>query len=118
MIGTNIDITERKIAEQEKNSLQTTLENSLNEIYTFDAETLQFSYVNQGALLNLGYSEQEIKALTPVDIKPDFTAASFEQLVIPLVSNEKNKIILLIHLVLANGLSFIAGGYLITLLPL
>jgi len=32
--------------------------------------------------------------------------------------NEKNKLILLIHVILANGLSFIAGGYLITLLPL
>ncbi|TXD84093.1 PAS domain S-box protein [Subsaximicrobium wynnwilliamsii] len=92
-LAIRFDITERKNAEQEKNSLQETLENSLNEIYTFNAETLKFSYVNKGALLNMGYSEQEIKALTPVDIKPDFTAASFEQLVIPLVSNEKNKII-------------------------
>lgn len=32
--------------------------------------------------------------------------------------NEKNKLILLIHVVLANALSFIAGGYLITWLPL
>lgn len=32
--------------------------------------------------------------------------------------NEKNKLILLIHVVLANVLSFVAGGYLITWLPL
>jgi hypothetical protein len=32
--------------------------------------------------------------------------------------NEKNKLILVIHVILANGLSFILGGYLITRLPL
>lgn len=32
--------------------------------------------------------------------------------------NEKNKMILLIHVIIANGLSFIVGGYLITWLPL
>ncbi len=93
MIGTNIDITERKVAEQEKNSLQETIENSLNEIYTFDAETQLFSYVNRVALLNLGYSEQEIKTLTPLDLKPDHTKISFNQLISPLRSNEKKKIV-------------------------
>lgn len=92
-LGTNINITEKKKAEEDKFSLQKTLENSLNEIYIFDAKTLQFSYVNKGALLNLGYSENEIKALTPLDLKPDYTETSFKKLVAPLVSSEKNKII-------------------------
>jgi len=91
--GSYQDITERKKAEEEKFSLQKTLENSLNEIYIFDAQKFQFSYVNKGALLNLGYSENEIKALTPLDIKPNFTEKSFKQLIEPLVSSEKNKII-------------------------
>ena len=60
------DITQRKKVEQEKNSLLATLENSLNEIFIFDAETLLFTYVNKGALQNLGYSEQEIKTLEMV----------------------------------------------------
>jgi PAS domain S-box-containing protein len=92
-LAIRFDITERKKAEQEKNSLQETIENSLNEIYTFDAETHLFSYVNQGALINLGYSEQEIKTLTPLDLKPDFTSTSFNQLIAPLRNNEKEKII-------------------------
>ncbi len=92
-LAIRFDITLRKIAQQDRNSLQASLENSLNEIYLFDAETLQFSYANKGALLNLGYSEQEIKALTPLDIKPDFTVTYFKQLVTPLVNNEKEKII-------------------------
>lgn len=87
------DITQRKKVEQEKNSLLATLENSLNEIFIFDAETLLFTYVNKGALQNLGYSEQEIKTLTPLDIKPDFTASTFKQLINPIVNNDKEKII-------------------------
>jgi PAS domain S-box-containing protein len=93
--GTVQDITSQKEAEQERNNLQATLESSLNEIYIFDSETLQFSYVNKGALLNLGYSEQEIKTLTPLDLKPDFTEISFKQLITPLASNEKQKIVFL-----------------------
>ncbi|MEO7046421.1 MAG: PAS domain S-box protein, partial [Ferruginibacter sp.] len=61
------DITQRKRAEQEKNNLQATLEKSLNEIHIFDAETLQYSYINEITLLNLGYKEDELKALTALD---------------------------------------------------
>jgi PAS domain S-box-containing protein len=94
MIGVNVDITTRITDEQEKNSLQKTLENSLNEIYIFDSETLQFTYANKGALLNLGYSEKEIKLLTAIDIKPEFTETYFKELVSPLMQGEKNKIII------------------------
>ena len=91
-LAIRFDITERKTAEQERNSLQATIENSLNEIYTFNAETLIFTYANKGALLNLGYSLQELKVFTPIDIKPHYTLASFKELVAPLLSNEKGKI--------------------------
>ncbi len=87
------DVTQRKNEQQERNILQTTLQNSLNEIYIFDVDTFEFIYVNKGALLNLGYSESEIKAITPLDLKPDITAASFDQLIIPLVIGEKEKIV-------------------------
>jgi len=92
-LAIRFDITERKKAEQEKNDLQATIENSLNEIYIFNSKTFKFSFVNKGALLNLGYSEKEIKALTPLDIKPEFTEASFKKLVSQLVLNEKSKIV-------------------------
>ena len=92
-LGSNVDITERKKAEQEKNNLQVTIENSLNEIYIFDANTLLFTYVNKGAYLNLGYSEEEMKTLTPIDIKPDYTPDTFNHLVAPLILKEKEKIL-------------------------
>ncbi|HKL40157.1 MAG TPA: PAS domain S-box protein, partial [Cryomorphaceae bacterium] len=92
-LAIRFDVTERKIAEEERNSLQTTIENSLNEIYTFDAETLRFNYANKGALENLGYTLQELREFTPIEIKPLYTLLSFKKLVAPLVNNEKGKII-------------------------
>ncbi|MEO6546380.1 MAG: PAS domain S-box protein [Ferruginibacter sp.] len=93
IFGSLQDITEQKKAEHKKNSLQETLEKSLNDIHIFDAETLHFSYVNQSALFNLGYKEHELNALTALSIKPDLTASSFKQLVTPLLDNKKDKII-------------------------
>jgi PAS domain S-box-containing protein len=60
------------------------LDQSLNEIYTFDAETLKFTQVNLGARRNLGYSLSEMLAMTPLDIKPHYTPRTFEALVAPL----------------------------------
>jgi len=93
LYGSFQDINEQKIVELQKNSLQNTLENSLNEIYVFDTNTFKFIYVNKGALINIGYSAEEIKKLTPLDIKPDYTLASFKELTKPLMNNEKEKLI-------------------------
>ncbi|RZS93947.1 PAS domain S-box protein [Aquimarina brevivitae] len=95
--GSIQDITEQKEAEQEKHRLQTTLENSLNEIYIFDSETLKFSYVNKGALYNLGYSLNEIRNLTPLDLKPEYSSSSFQELVAPLRKKEKQRVIFFTH---------------------
>ncbi len=92
-LAIRFDITERKKAEDEKAKFQETLENSLNEIYMFDAKTLKFSYVNRGALLNLGYSNKEIKALTPLDLKPSFTVSKFNERIAPLIKHKKSKIV-------------------------
>ena len=78
------DITERKQAENEKNKLLTIIENSSNEIYVFDANTYQFKYVNQGAINNIGYSLSEIKKLTPIAIKTEYTISSFDKMLQPL----------------------------------
>jgi len=84
------DITERKLLEKQILGLANILESSLNEIYIFDAATLLFINVNKGARKNLGYSYDEIKKLTPLDIKPEFTKECFEELVKPLRNREQD----------------------------
>ena len=78
------DQTAERAAERERMLLTATIQGSLNEIYLFDADTLRFRFINQGALRNLGYSAEEIRGMTPLDIKPDLTPAAFAELLAPL----------------------------------
>ena len=68
-------------------------EDSLNEIYLFEADTLKFVQVNNAAQHNLGYTMAELQKLTPLDIKPEHTTESFAKLVAPLRKGEKEKIV-------------------------
>ena len=86
------DITEQKDFEEQATRFGRVLEDSLNEIYMFDAETLRFIEVNRGARKNLGYSMAELRALTPLDIKPEMTPESFAALIDPLRQGEVDKI--------------------------
>jgi PAS domain S-box-containing protein len=74
----------RKDAENLQARLGRILDQSINEIYEFDAATLYFTQVNRGARENLGYSMEELKDMTPVDIKPDFNTQRFEEKIQPL----------------------------------
>lgn len=76
-----------------KSQLASILENSLNEIYIFDAEGLHFSYANRGALLNLGYGLEELKLLTPYDIKPEYPEHAFRDFIQPLLQNKTEKLV-------------------------
>ncbi len=69
------------------------IEQSINEIYVFDAETLNFIFVNEGARNNLGYSLDELSKLTPIDIKPEFTSLKFNELIKPLRSGGDKAVI-------------------------
>ena len=87
------DISERKKAEEAKTQLSYLIDYSLNEIYIFDAVTYKFINVNKGAQLNLGYSMDELKEMTPLDIKPSFTRELFMEMVKPLKLNKEKKIV-------------------------
>ncbi len=61
------------------------MDDLVDEIYIFDSETLKFSQVNKGARNNLGYSMEELRQMTPIDIEPEMTEESFRNLVKPLL---------------------------------
>jgi len=85
-IGT--DITAHKKAAELSQRLGRILDGSFNEIYLFDAESYRFVQVNQGALNNLGYTMDEMKRMTPWDLKPAFDAETFQEAVAPLRDGE------------------------------
>lgn len=86
------DITRSKEAQESLDQFGRILDQSFNEIFTFDAESLNFLGISKGACLNLGYSEEEMRVLTPVDIKPLIDHAEFEELVSPLKSGDEEMI--------------------------
>jgi two-component system sensor kinase FixL len=82
------DLSELKLIEKHQATLGRIIEDSLNEVYIFDAETLKFLQVNRGARENLGYTLEEMRALTPIDLKTRFDRRDFETMIQPLRSGE------------------------------
>ena len=86
------ELKKAKQAAEEQSAFGDILDQSLNEIFIFDAESLHFVHANHGARDNIGYSMEELREMTPVDIKPGQTAASFAKLVAPLLDGTKEYI--------------------------
>jgi PAS domain S-box-containing protein len=76
---------EEKKAQEARMEFLEILEKALDEIYIFNSRDLRFEYVNTGAQKNLGYSLEELKSMTPVDIKPEYTEATFRERLQPLL---------------------------------
>jgi len=79
------DITKRYRAETELSEFKAVLDQTLDCVFMFDPETLRFFYVNRGAMEQVGYSEDELLRMTPLDIKPEFDRASFCEMLEPLI---------------------------------
>lgn len=58
-------------------------------LFAFDPVTLRFSHVNQGAIDQVGYGRDELLAMTPLDLKPRFTEASFRSMIAPLLDGSR-----------------------------
>lgn len=78
------DITERHDLQIAHDRLMRSVKASHNEIFLFDANTLRFFFVNEGALCNLGFTLDEMRQMTPLDLKPMFTQDYFRSLIEPL----------------------------------
>lgn len=83
---------ERRQAEERAAGLGRILDDSLNEIYVFDAETLHYTQVNRGARENLGYSLAALLNLTPLDLMPGLTPEDLRALLEPLHSGQEDRI--------------------------
>lgn len=82
------DITSRKESQKYTERNAKILDNSTNEVYLFDANTLKFNEVNEKGRLNLGYTMEELLELTPYEIEPRFDRIGFEQHIEPLKNGE------------------------------
>lgn len=91
-IGIQNDVTLRKKAEEVRHHLASIFDESLNEIYVFDAKTMKFINANYGAQKNIGYSLEELKNMTPLDIKPSKNQSEFRNAVDILLKNNVEKV--------------------------
>lgn len=91
-VGIQNDITHRVKQEQEINHLIKIFNDSLNEIYVFDAETLMFTHANFGAQRNSGFKIKELKKMRPYDLTPEYTKKKFQELIRPLMKSSRKKV--------------------------
>ena len=62
---------------------------TLDMIFMFDPESLRFVYLNQGAVLNMGYSREELLEMMPYQLRSLMSEPEFRQLIAPLLSGEQ-----------------------------
>lgn len=91
VVGAIEDITDRLQVEARQSRMARLLDEVNSEIYVFDAGSLRFTEANAGALRNIGYTLEELRELTPLDIKPEETEASFARRLAPLISGEADQ---------------------------
>lgn len=88
--GSWTDITRLKQSEERMQLLNDAIGSSFDEVYIFGSDSFRFLFLNKAAFKNLGYSTEEASCLTPWDIKPEFTEASFRKAVQPLLAGDKH----------------------------
>ncbi len=84
------DIEKLRSAEKEKLLLGSALDQSLNEIFIFDAETYKFVIVNKGGCENTGYSMEELRNMTPVDLNEKYTEEQLMEIISPLRDGDES----------------------------
>ena len=87
------EIEERKIIEKQLNQFKITLDQTLDCVFMFAPDTLKFIYVNQGAISQVGYRENQFYDMTPLDIKPEFTEKTFRDMISPLLEGKKKSLL-------------------------
>lgn len=86
------DISEYKRAAKLTERFGKIIESSTNEVYIFEAETFKFIHTNRAAQQNLGYTMEELRGLTPVDLGVAYTQDMFGDLIGPLVAGAGDEV--------------------------
>ena len=91
-VGIQNDITHRVEAEQEISHLIKIFNDSLNEIYVFDPESLLYTHANFGAQKSTGYKLKELNQMTPLDLFTEYSEKQFRKLIHPTFNNSRKKV--------------------------
>jgi len=87
-ISIRTDVTQQVVSRRDLSKFKRLLDQTLDSVFIFDAEHLSFTYVNMGAVEQVGYTEPELLTMSPVDIKPEINEQQFRAMLLPLLNNE------------------------------
>lgn len=103
IVGTMLDITELKQAQQLASRFGRILDSSLEEIYMADAHQLTLIRTTVGSRRNLGYNLDELSKMTVVDLLPEFTLESLLDALQPLCTKQQQTQIVTTEMQRKNG---------------
>jgi PAS domain S-box-containing protein len=82
------DVSDRIAAEARQREVQDALDATRDAVLVLDAQTLSFTYVNEGAVEQVGYSRDELLQMTMLHITPEFDERSLRELLEPMTSGD------------------------------
>lgn len=85
VIATVRDVTERQAREAGWRTVAGIVLAAPDAVWAFDRETLKLTFVNNGAVRQLGYSRQELLAMTPADVTPSMPEPAYREIIDGLV---------------------------------
>ncbi len=88
----NLGYKKLKVQKKKTSSLNRILDDTINEIYIFDQTSLKISQMNKRSLNNLGYTPNEVKQLTPLDILAETDEEKLHDLLNPLVAESQTQV--------------------------
>jgi PAS domain S-box-containing protein len=75
------DISDRVAAEEQLHRVIKTLDSTDDAVLIFDAATLRYSFVNEGAVRMVGYDRELLVSMTPLHLNPNTSEADYRELV-------------------------------------
>jgi PAS domain S-box-containing protein len=86
------DVSERVQAEAADREVREALDATRDAVLVLDAATLCFTYANEGAVEQVGYSRDELSRMTMLDLTPEFTDRTLRDLLAPMEEGERTSI--------------------------
>jgi PAS domain S-box-containing protein len=88
VVATVRDITARQAVEAQAQAVLHTMDATRDAVVMFFPDTLRFTYVNQGAMNQLGFSRDELMDMTPLQVMPEFDEQRMRETLQPLLTDE------------------------------
>jgi PAS domain S-box-containing protein len=82
------DVSDRAASEEEARRIREILDATRDAVLILDADSLRFTYVNQGAVDQVGYSAEELSTMNILHIAPDFDESRVRDLLAPLARGD------------------------------